>query len=227
MPHPQSSSVPECALPADCRLPRARDLRRAKLRSRLLHVRRVVAAIAADDLVFSRRRSHHELVRLRSAHRARIRLDDHVLQPAAIKNAAIGVVMFLVGNVEPGRIDVERVRVLHHELPHPQQPRLRTRLIAKLGLDLVPDLRQLFVAAQLLARDVGHDFFVRHAEAQVGALAVFQAKHVVAHHRPSARWPPKAPADAAPADRTPARSCPSPRARSPMILLNDRCPRKR
>ena len=65
------------------------------------------------------------------------------------------------------------------------KPGLRPRLIAKLGLNLIPDLRQLLVAAQFFARDIGHDLFVRHAQAQIGALAVFQAKHVVAHHRPA------------------------------------------
>jgi hypothetical protein len=54
------------------------------------------------------------------------------------------------------------------------------------SLDLVPNLGKLFVAAQFLARDLGHDFFVRHAEAEVGSFAILQAKHVVAHHRPAA-----------------------------------------
>src|ERR1019366_6308754 len=65
------------------------------------------------------------------------------------------------------------------------QSRFRARLVAKFGLNLVPDLRQLLVAAQFFTRDVGHHFFVRHAETQIGALAVLQAKHVVAHHRPA------------------------------------------
>ena len=90
-----------------------------------------------------------------------------------------------VGNVEPRGINVERVRVLHDELAHPQQARLGTRLVAELGLNLIPDLRQLLVAAQLLARDVGHDFFVGHAQTKVGALAILEAKHVLAHHRPA------------------------------------------
>ena len=93
--------------------------------------------------------------------------------------------MLLVGNIEPRRVDVERVRILHHELPHPQQPRLRARLVSKLARNLIPDLRQLLVAAQFLARDLGHDFFFRHAEAHVGAFAVLQAKQIVAHQRPA------------------------------------------
>src|SRR6266852_4061179 len=90
-----------------------------------------------------------------------------------------------------GVVDVERVRILHDELAHPQQSRLRTRLVAKLRLNLIPDLRKLLVAPQLLARNVGHDLFMRHAQTQVSALAVFQAKHVVAHDRPAPTLLPK------------------------------------
>jgi len=60
------------------------------------------------------------------------------------------------------------------------------RLVPKLRSNLVPDLRQLLVAAQLLARNIGHHFFFGHAQRQVGALAVFQAKQVVAHQSPTA-----------------------------------------
>ncbi len=87
--------------------------------------------------------------------------------------------------VQPGAVDVERVGVLHGELAHPQQAALGARLVAELGLNLVPDLGKLFVAAQFLARNVGHDLFVGHAQAEVGALAVLEAEHVVAHHAPA------------------------------------------
>ncbi len=50
---------------------------------------------------------------------------------------------------------------------------------------------KLLVAAQLVAGDVGHDLFMGHAEAQVGALAVLQAEHVVAHQGPAAGLPPQ------------------------------------
>ncbi len=35
-----------------------------------------------------------------------------------------------------------------------------------------------------MAGDVGHDLLMGHAEAQIGALAVLEAEHVVAHQRP-------------------------------------------
>ena len=66
------------------------------------------------------------------------------------------------------------------------RPDFGPRLVAKFRLDLIPDLRQLLVAAQFFPGDLRHDLFVGHAQAQVGALAIFQAKHVVAHPGPAA-----------------------------------------
>ena len=162
-----------------------------QLRGGLLHIRGVVALLAADDLILARRGAHHELLRLRSAHRAGVRVDHHVLQPAAVEDAAVGVVVLEIRDVEPGGVHVERVRVLHDELAHAQQARLGTGLVAELGLNLIPDLGKLLVAAQFLAGDRGHDLFMGHAQAKFGALAVFQAKHVVAHHRPAPALLPK------------------------------------
>lgn len=59
-------------------------------------------------------------------------------------------------------------------------------VIAELGLDLIPDLRKLFVAAQLVARDGGHDLLVRHGEAQLRALAVLEVEEILAHAGPAA-----------------------------------------
>ena len=93
--------------------------------------------------------------------------------------------MLLIRNIESRRIDVKRVRVFHDELAHAQQSRLRTRFVAELRLNLIPNLRQLLVAAQFLARDVGHDLFVGHAETEIRAFAILEAKHVLAHHAPA------------------------------------------
>ena len=153
---------------------------------RLLQIGRVSTARAHGHEIFTRLRGHHVLVRLAAAHGARVRLHHRIHQPAALEDAAVGLVMLLVRRVQPGLVHVEGVRILHDELAHPHQPRLGARLVAKLGLDLVPDLRKLLVTAQLAARDRGHHFFVRHAQAQIALEAVLQPEHVVAHDVPAA-----------------------------------------
>ena len=154
-------------------------------------------------------------MRLAAAHRARVRLDRDVLQAAAVEDPAVGLVVLVVRGVEAGLVHVEGVGVLHDELAHAQQAGFGPRLIAELRLDLIPDLRQLLVAAQFAARDDGHDLFVRHAEAEVALEAVLQAEHVVAHDVPAAGLLPDFRRVAARAAASPARrSRPSPRGRS-------------
>src|ERR1051326_9088369 len=60
-----------------------------------------------------------------------------------------------------------------------------------LELDLIPHLRQLFVRANLVARDRREDFFVRHTENHVSAFAIFQTKHLVADRVPATRFLPE------------------------------------
>ena len=87
--------------------------------------------------------------------------------------------------VQARGVQVEAVGVLHGELAGPHQARLRPRLVAQLGLELVPHLRQLTVGVQL-GGQAGHDLFVRHAERELGALAVLEPEHLVAHDLPAA-----------------------------------------
>ena len=104
-------------------------------------------------------------------------LDDDKPEPAPREDGAIGPIMQVVALVQPFRVQVEAVAVLHKELPHPQQPRLRPRFIAKLRLDLVPDLRQLLVAPQLKLRAIV--VMISSCvmpKTQIGTLAIFQAK---------------------------------------------------
>ena len=156
----------------------------------LFQIRRVAAARADGDEILAGIGGHHELVRLAAAHGAGVRFDHDVLQAAALEDAAVGLVVLFVGGVESGLIHVEGVGVLHDELAHAQQAGFGARFVAELGLDLIPDLRQLLVAAQFAAGDGGHDLFVRHGEAEVAAEAVLQAEQVVAHDVPAAGFLP-------------------------------------
>ena len=65
--------------------------------------------------------------------------------------------------VEPLLVPVERVRVLHDELADADEPAARTRLVPVLDREVVPDLRQLLVRADL-TRVEGERLLVRHRE---------------------------------------------------------------
>ena len=136
-----------------------------------------------------------------------------VSSPQRSKILPVRVEVLLEGAVEARGRGVEGVGVLHHELAHAQEARLRALLVAELGLELVPDLRELLVGAQL-AGEPGEDLLVGEAEAELRAVAVAQAEHRPRPRPPSARSSARARPAGARAARTPARrSCSSPGAR--------------
>ena len=143
---------------------------------------------AGGDQVFAGVGVDHELLRSGAAHGAGIGLDDDEAEAAAGEDGAVGLVVLVIAFVQAGGVDVEGVGVLHDELAHAEQAGLGARLVAELGLNLVPDLRQLLVTAELIARDGGHDLFVGHAQGELGAFAILQAEEVVAEDGPAAAF---------------------------------------
>ncbi len=152
----------------------------------LFEVGRVAADGTTGDEVFAGAGVDHELLGLGAAHGAGVGFDGDEAEAAAGEDSAIDGVVEVEGLVEACLVDIKGIAVLHGELAHTKEAGLGPRFVAELGLDLVPDLRQLLVAAQFAAGDGGHDLFVGHAQAQIGALAVFEAEHVVAHAGPAA-----------------------------------------
>ena len=120
-----------------------------------------------------------------------MRFDRDYAQTTAAEYPEIRVVVFAVGNIQPLHVDIEGIRIFHEKLPHAQQAGFRARFVAEFRLDLVPDLRQLFVAADFAARDRGHDLFMCHPEAQIAPKAVLEAEHVLTHGVPAAGFLPE------------------------------------
>ncbi len=139
-----------------------------------------------SDEVFAGFGVDHELLGLRAAHGSGIGLDGDELEAAASEDAAVDAIVGVVAHVQPGFVDIKGVAVFHEELADAQETGFGPWFVAELGLDLVPDLGELLVGAELVAGDGGHDLFVGHAEGEFCAFAVLEAKHVVAHAGPAA-----------------------------------------
>ena len=95
--------------------------------------------------------------------------------------------MALVGLLQAGVVDVEAVGVLHHELPAPQQPGSRTRLVPELRLDLVDDERQVLVRRVQVLHEQREHLLVRRRQDEVVEAAVLDAEHGVAVVGPATR----------------------------------------
>ena len=106
---------------------------------------------------------------------------------AAREDAVVGDDVLAVALLQRLVADVEAVGVLHDELARAQHAALGARLVALLGLDVVPELRQLLVAVHLARGQPGDDLFVGHGQRHVGALAVLEAEELVADGVPAAR----------------------------------------
>ena len=84
-----------------------------------------------------------------------------------------------VGVFKTGIVNVERVRVLHHELAAAQNPRARACFIAVLGLNLVDHQRKVLIGGVLPLDHLGEQFLVRGPEQVVRSTTVLQTEQVV------------------------------------------------
>jgi hypothetical protein len=154
-----------------------RKLDRLRLRGGDLHVGRVAGC--DRNLVLACGAGRHVLVRPQPSHHPHVALDPVPAQAAAVEDPVVGLDMAGIAVLQPLDIAVEAVGVLHHELARAQHTGPRPRLVALLGLQVVEDLRQLAVGADL-TRDVEGDvLLVRHREHQLGPLAVLELEQLL------------------------------------------------
>ncbi len=119
-----------------------------------------------------------------SRHRAK-------LQPHARKDSAVSVIHRLVARACTGFVTIERVCILHREFAPSHQTETRAPLIAKLGLNVIEIQRQLLVAADQFAHDIGDHFFAGRLDDEVTLVPVFQPQHLRTHFLPPARFDPQ------------------------------------
>ena len=144
----------------------------------LLDVGGVVGGLAEDDIVFTGSGQHVEFVGTTTADGAVVRLHGTEIQAEAGEDLAVRAVHDVVGRLQRVLAGVEGVGILHDELAATHQAEARTDLVTELGLDLVHVDRQLLVAVQLIACQIGNHFLVRRADAEVAVMTILQAQQL-------------------------------------------------
>ncbi len=139
-----------------------------------LAVGRVAACLAQHEDVLAGRVEDHELVRLAATHDPDVARNGDRLEPQPLEGARIRLVLRLIAHVEPGRVPVAAVGVLHHELAHPDQPGAGAGLVPPLGLEVVDHHRQLAVRPHDLGQQDPDDLLVGHREHHVPPVAVLE-----------------------------------------------------
>ena len=128
-----------------------------------LDVGGVVALGAESDQVFAGVGEHVEFMGFRSADIAGVGQHRAKGQAGARKDAAVGAIHVLIGCFERSVIEMEGIGILHQEFARPHDTEARTHLVAELGLDLIEVERQLLVAMNFVADEVGDGLFVGRA----------------------------------------------------------------
>ena len=117
--------------------------------------------------------------------------DSAEFQPETGEDARVGVVHVSVLALQVGVIGVERVAILHGEFAPAHDAEARPALVAELGLDLVEMHRQLAIAPQLAAREIGDDLFGCRLDQEVALVPVLEAQQLRAVFFPAARFLPQ------------------------------------
>ena len=153
---------------------------------RLFVARGVVAVRAVGDVRLAGVGEHGELVGVPAADGAVVGLDGAEREAHAVVDVRVGVVHLLIGDVHALDVFIEGVEILHDELAAAHEAEARAALVAELVLDLIEQERQLLVAPDLVAHEVGDHLLVRRPEAEVPAVAVLHAHHLISVGGPAA-----------------------------------------
>ncbi len=114
-----------------------------------------------------------------AAHHPHVGLDPVPAQPATIEDAVIGPGLQLIGASQPLLVAVEGVGVLHRELPSPQHPGPRPRLVPLLRLQVEQHQRQIAIRPNLAGDVVGDALLVRHRQHHRRPLPILELEHLV------------------------------------------------
>ena len=144
----------------------------------LLRVGGVVASRADDDRVLAPVGDEDELLGVASAHCAGVSVDDDCVKAAPVEDASVRCCHGVVAPVQPFRIGVEAVCVLHVEFADADEPASRSRLVPELCLNLVQNDGEVPVAVDVGLNDVGQQLLAGGREREPPVAAVCQSHHV-------------------------------------------------
>ena len=151
----------------------------------------VIGSVAVCDNVFAAFSQYLEFVRAGAADAAGVCGDGAEFQTQTGKDTAVSVVHILIGRLKRGVVGMEGISVFHDELARAHHTETRAHFVAEFGLDMVKVFRQLFVAVDFFAYDVGNNFFTGWTHAEIAVMTVFQAQQFFTIKLPAAGFLPQ------------------------------------
>ena len=151
----------------------------------------VIGSVAICNNVFTTFSQYLEFVRAGTADAAGICGNRTEFQTQTGEDTAVSVVHILIGRLKRGIVGMEGISVFHDELARTHHTEARTHFIAEFGLDVVKVFRQLFVAVDFFAHDVGNHFFASRTHTEIAVMTVFQAQQFFTVKLPAAGFLPQ------------------------------------
>ena len=131
-----------------------------------------------EDFAFARIGQHDELVAQITADRTCVSAHRHDLEAHAGIEVQIGHKHPVIGPLGRGLVDVERIGVLHQELPAPHDAKARTLLVPELPLHVIEVLGQVLIGAHGRAENARDHLFIGWPIEQLALMTVDNAQHL-------------------------------------------------
>ena len=132
------------------------------------------------DLALAGRGQNREFVAEIAPDRPGLRDHRDRLEPHAREGPQIGDEHPVVGMPGAGLVEVERIGVLHEELPRPHGAEPRSYLVPEFPLDVVEVQRQILVRSHIGAKDLGDHLLVGGSVEEIAPVPILDAQHFLA-----------------------------------------------
>ncbi len=142
--------------------------------------REVEVVLVAEHFALAGVGENDELVAEVAADRAGVGLHRDRLQAEARERAQVGDEHLVVGVPCARLVEIERIGVLHQEFARAHDAEARPHLVAELPLDMIEIERQIAVALDVRAENLGDHLLVGRPEQHVALVAVCDAQHLLA-----------------------------------------------
>ena len=126
-----------------------------------------------------------KLVGIAATNLARIGQDRLKGQSTPAEDGGVGLIHILISLVQSGFIQVKGIQVFHDKFATPHQAKPWPTFIAIFILNLIQAQGQGFIRADGLAHQVGNDFFVGWAKAELALVSVSNAHQFLAVDLPA------------------------------------------
>ena len=139
--------------------------------------RQVEHVPVAKNAGFAGLRQNDELMGEISADRPGLRRHRNGFQPHARKGAQVGDEHLVVGDAGGGLVDIEGIGILHQEFTPAHHAEARALLVAEFPLNMIENLRQIAIGANVGAEDFRDHLLVGRAIQHLPLVPIFDAQH--------------------------------------------------